>query len=67
MYQTIEAVVGLGTIFTSALYVFRSFSNMYMNSSRFFYCGEIQNTYNIKFMYINFEQKIIFKVIARDK
>lgn len=37
---------------------------------QFYYCGKIQNTWNIKCMYINFKQKMAkdtFKVIAMDK
>lgn len=51
MYQTIEVGLFLETGGSrenvhSGFYVFRSFSNMSINSSSFFYCGKIQNTYN---------------------
>lgn len=52
-------VVVLGKFFTLALYVFRYFSNIYIYIFfQFSYCGKIQDTCNIKCMYINFKQKM---------
>lgn len=57
MYQTLEVGLFLETggsreNFHSGFYVFRPFSDMYINSSSFFYCGKIQNTYNKIFILI---------------